>query len=62
MEGKSGLYSLLILFDFIRIISFVNSLIEDEAAGRCGGGADQRQPAKDLYFFLFCCLVIYELN
>ena len=50
MEGKSGLYSLLILFCFSRIISFVNSLIEDEAAGRCGGGADQRQPAKDLYF------------
>ena len=37
--GKSGLYYLLILFCFSQIISFVNSLIEDEAAGRGGSSA-----------------------
>ena len=54
MEGKSGLYSLLILFYFIRIISFVDRSIEERGGGAKGGG--------DAAAERFCYFVIYERN
>ena len=54
MEGKSGLYSLLILFYFIRIISFVDRSIEERCGGAKGGG--------DAAAERFCYFVIYERN
>ena len=54
MEGKSGLYSLLILFYFIRIISFVDRSIEERGGGVKGGGNTAAE--------CFSYFVIYERN
>ena len=53
MEGKSGLYSLLILFYFILIISFVDRSIDERGGGVKGGGV----AAAERTFSYF---VIYE--